>query len=146
MLRDHRNEILRTLLGALGGGSVLAAAGWPEDLAGAALTLIGLSAGVLVAFVAEALLDREGEVAALRERVRELEEAAEQYAEERKLWEYQLALAQREAAVNGNSIEVWGGAYSEAMRTGHLLPVAALMARLEMTSKAKGLDEPIPKP
>jgi hypothetical protein len=108
MLRDDRNEILRTILGGLGVAVVLAATGWPTDLIGALLTLLGAVAGVTLAFGVEHALDRRVDVGELQQRVRDLEAADEQHAADRRMLEYRLALAQRESAINANLVDVWG--------------------------------------
>ena len=57
-----------------------------------------------------------------------------------------IELAQRETAVCEAWMEVFGGALSEAMKTGRVLPLDAIMARAEVTMKARGLDAPIGPP
>lgn len=142
----HRNDVLRTVLTGAGAAVVLAIAGWPSDFAGAALTVVGALAGLGLAFVIEHQLDRRTDLNDLRGRIRELEAAAENHEKLRELLEHQVAVAKRESALNANFVKVWGDAYAEARETGQLVPLEALMARMEVTQKAQGLDQPIAPP
>jgi hypothetical protein len=94
-VRDHRNEILRTLLGGLGAPAALAVAGWPSGAVVVALvSLAGVIAGIAIAFLVERLLDREGELSTSRARVQELEDQADAFGRERELLKHRAAVAQ----------------------------------------------------
>ena len=74
-----------------------------------------------------------------------LAERAER-VEERRLWEYQIAVAKRESAANAVGLKVFGGAFTDAMQTGQFLPLSAIMARQEMEMKAANLHVPLALP
>lgn len=138
---DRRNEVMRTVLS---GAAVAALA---AVLGGSPLVvLIGAVVGTLIAFVVERLIDDYGELRNLRTREREFDAATTQREQERKLWEHRIVVAQRESALNAAMLKVWGDGYIEGIRTGHYPPLEALMARLEMTQKARGIDKPVPPP
>jgi outer membrane murein-binding lipoprotein Lpp len=146
-VRDHRNEILRTLLGGLGAPAALAVAGWPSGAAAVALvSLAGVIAGVAIAFLVERLLDREGELSTLRALVQELEDQADAFGRERELLKHQAAVAQMESAVNAVHLDVWAGAYREGLNGGQVPPLAAVLARIEINQRANNLHRPLEPP
>jgi hypothetical protein len=57
-------------------------------------------------------------------------------------------IAKREAAVADIGTKVWGGAFNELAKKHpqDALPLPALLARIEVETKAKGLDKPSPPP
>jgi hypothetical protein len=125
--------------------SALTLAGWPSEAALAAwIGFAGLMVGLAIAFATEYVVQLHREVRRLQGMERELRADREQRVEERRLWEHQIAVAKREAAVSAIGTEVFGGAFNEAARTGHILPLAAIMARMEVIQKARGIDKPLP--
>jgi hypothetical protein len=125
--------------------AALTLAGWPGEAALAAwIGLAGLLLGLAAALVSEYVVHLRQEAMRLQGIERELQLDREQRIEERRLWEYQIAVARREVAVAAVGTEVFGGAFNEAASTGHILPLAAIMARMEALQKARGLDKPLP--
>jgi hypothetical protein len=127
-------EVLLTGLGSaiavvLGGGG----AGW---------AIPGAAAGLLCAFAVEGGLN----VRAKLRRLAELEQQVELQHQREQLLDEQTRLAQRAQAVSEAWTEVFGGVVSEAITTGRVIPVDALMARAEMTLKSWGLDVPVTRP
>lgn len=125
--------MLEVLLTGLGSATALALTG-----GGAGWAIPGAAAGLLSAFAVEGALG-------VRVRLRRLEELEQQLEIQRKrveLLEEQTRLARRAQACQGREAwtEVFGGAASEAIAAGHGVPVEALMARAEVTLKARGLD------
>jgi cell division protein FtsB len=147
MTVDRRNEVIRVVGAGLGAPLGLAIAGWPHAvLVSVAVGLIGAVIGVLLAFGAEHLFDGQAELHRLRNRVSEVEAEIENVHKLNNLLEHQTRVAQAEAGINAIWMEVYGGALQEAARTGSVLPVEALLARVQVMQKAKGLDKPIPPP
>jgi hypothetical protein len=111
-----------------------------------AIGLIGAVSGVLFAFGVERLLDRRAELQRLRSRVTEVEAEIEKVRKLSKLLEHQTRVAQAEAGINAIWMEVYGGALQEAAKTGSVLPMDAILARVQVMEKARGLGRPIPRP
>jgi hypothetical protein len=105
-------------------------------------TVPGALFGLLVSFAAEWALQHRAEFRRLREVERELHRQVQM----RELAEEQARLSARRMAVAEAWTEVFGGVTSEALRTGRVLPMEALLARAEVTMKARGLDAPPPDP
>jgi hypothetical protein len=106
--------------------------------------LVGFLVGLLVAFGIEYFARLHGEVKRLRDIERELENERKQRTEEHRLYERQLAIAERAAGINAVDVEVWSRAYNEARETGRFLPLPAILTRRDVLIQAKGLDEPPP--
>lgn len=144
-VRNWRVDIARLLGTAIGPVVALTIAGWPSNTAEAAWVGVGGAVvGLLVVFAAEHHLHLLSEVKRLQHAERELASEREQRVEERRLWDYQLALAQRESAINAVAVEVFGGALTEAMQTKQFLPLSAILARQEMLQTARNIDKPLP--
>ncbi len=123
---------------ATGVGSVVAVA----IAGGAAWAILGALVGLLLAFGVEWGVS----VRAKLQRLAELEREAESLRQAQELFRQQAEAARREAAVSAAWTEVFGGVVSEAISTGRVLPLQALMARAEVTLKARGLDVPLYPP
>jgi hypothetical protein len=136
VLRQWQRRVLEVL--ATGVGSVVAVA----LAGGVAWAIVGALAGLLLVFGVEWGVS----VRAKLQRLAELEREAESLRQTQELLRQRTEAAQREAAVSGAWTEVSGGVVSEAMTTGHVVPLAALMARADMTLKARGLDAPVKPP
>lgn len=109
---------------------------------GAGWAIAGALAGLVVAFGVE-----WGVVVRSRlQRLAELEREAEVMRRTQELLRQQAEAAQREAAVSAAWTEVFGGVVSEAITTGRVLPMEALLARAEVTLKARGLNVPVKPP
>lgn len=143
---NRRNEVLRAILGGGLGTTAGLASGLGDGWVRAAVGILGAVLGLLIAFAVERLLEQRAEVKVLRMRVVELEAAGAQREQLDRLRDYQLAVAQRTAAVAAIETKVWGGAFNEALRTGHFLPVEALLARIEVEQRAQNLHIPIEPP
>jgi hypothetical protein len=129
--------MLEVLLTGLGSAIALALAG-----GGAGWAIPGAAAGLLCAFAIEGGLN----VRAKLRRLAELEQQIETQRQREQLLEQQTRLAQRAQAVSEAWTEVFGGVVSEAITTGRVVPMEALMARAEMTLKSRGLDVPVTPP
>ncbi|MDQ4144702.1 MAG: hypothetical protein M3198_13355 [Actinomycetota bacterium] len=146
-VRSWRVDLGRALSGGLGSVAALTIAGWPSSAPETAwVGLVGLVTGLAIAFSVEYFLRLHAEVKRLHAVERDLENERKQRAEERRLYERQVEIAKREAAINAVDVEVWGGAFNEAQTTGHFLPVSAILARRDMFIKARNLDVPVPPP
>jgi hypothetical protein len=144
-VRDWKTDLLRTTAGAFGTVVALAIAGWPSSAATAAWTgLLGAVFGLGIAFALEYLYRLRHDALLYHEAVRTLASEREQWERERRVHEYRVAVAQREAAVSAVGVEVFGGAFNEAVSTGHVLPLSAIMARYEALMESKNLNTPIP--
>lgn len=144
-VRNWRVDLVRATSSGIGSVLALTLAKWPSNAAEAAwVGLGGLVVGLAAAFAVEYLLHSHRELRRLHDIERELAAEREQRAEERRLWEYQVTVAQRTAAVSEIGAEVFGGAFNEALRTGQFLPLSAIMARIEVQQKARGIDQPLP--
>lgn len=86
---------------------------------------------------------RSHDVRRLRAVERDLETLKREHAAERHLWAYRLEASELRLAVSQVEVEVWGGAFNEAA-SGQVLPLAAIMARLEVTLRARNIDRPLP--
>ena len=64
----------------------------------------------------------------------------------RQLLERRAAAAHAEAAITAVHSEVYAGAYEEGLTTGQVPPVAAVLARIEASQRARGLDYPVKPP
>jgi hypothetical protein len=147
MTADRRNDVIRVVGAGVGAPLALAIAAWPHAVVvSVAIGLIGAVSGVLFAFGVEHLLDRRAELQRLRSRVTEVEAEIENVRKLNKLLEYQTRVAQAEAGINAIWMEVYGRALQEAAKTGSVLPMDAILARVQVMQKAKGLDRPIPPP
>jgi hypothetical protein len=131
------SRMLEVLLTGLGSAIALALAG-----GGVGWAIPGAAAGLLCAFAIEGGLN----VRAKLRRLAELEQQIEVQRQRVQLLEQQTRLAQRAQAVSEAWTEVFGGVVSEAIATGRVLPMEALMARAEMTLKSRGLDVPVTPP
>src|ERR1039458_2075474 len=140
MTVDRRNEVIRVVGAGLGAPLGLAIAGWPHAVL---VSGAGGVIGALLAFGAEHLFDGQAELHRLRNRVSEVEAEIENVHKLNNLLEHQTRVAQAEAGINAIWMEVYGGALQEAARTGSVLPMEALLARVQVMQKAKGLDKPI---
>jgi hypothetical protein len=144
-VRSWRLDFGRAAAGGLGSVTALSLTGWPDDPAVAAwIGLAGLLVGLAVSFGMEQIVRLHIEVGRLQGVKRDLQIERTRRAEEQRLYERQLVIAKREAAINAVDVEVWGGAYNEAQATGQFLPVDAILARREVLIKAKNLDVPLP--
>jgi hypothetical protein len=81
--------------------------------------------GAVLAFGIEYVFRLRSEVKRLQNIEGQMESAAQQRENERKLWEYELLLANPKAAIAEVEVEVWGGAFNEAQKSGHFLPLEA---------------------
>jgi hypothetical protein len=130
----------------LGGIVALWATGWPGHPADAGwVGLGGAIVGLILCLGTEYVLNLNNEVKRLHSLERELEAERSQMSMERTLRDHQVVLAQREATVSSVWTEIWGGAFNEAVSTGHILPLSAILARAEVTLQAKNLDKPLPE-
>jgi hypothetical protein len=144
---DRRNDVIRAVSAGVGAPLALAVSGWPGGtVLPASVALVGAIVGLLVGFFVEHALDWRAEARSQGQRVSELEREVEHQKKLHKILEYRTRVAQAEAGISQIGTEVFGGAFNEAQRTGHFLPVEALMARIEVEQKAKGLDKPVPPP
>jgi len=137
MLSARARRMLEVLLTGLGSAIALALAG-----GGAGWAIPGAAAGLLCAFAVEGGLNVRLKLRWLTE----LEQEIEIHREREHLLEEQVRLARQAQAVSEAWTEVFGGVVSEAMTTGRVVPLEALMARAEMTLKARGLDVPVAPP
>ena len=136
MLANWQRRVLEVLV--TGAGSVVAVA----IGGGAAWAIPGALAGLLAVFGIEGGVSIQAKLRRLGELEREV--ASMRQAQE--LYEHQTELARREAAVSAAWTEVFGGVVSEAISTGRVVPLDALMARAEVTLNARGLDVPLKPP
>ncbi len=142
--RGWKGDLARLIGAALGTVIALTAAGWPGGAAEQAwIALGGAIVGFAVCVGVEYIIALHVEVRRLRGIERELDAQRVQIEQERKLYRRQVEVAQREAAINAVWMEVWNGAFREAM-TGHVLPLDAVLARADAMVKAKNLDKPLP--
>jgi hypothetical protein len=147
MTADRRNEVIRVMGAGMGAPLALAIAAWPHAVVvSVAIGLIGAVIGVLFAFGVERLLDGRAELRRLRSRVAEVEAEIENVRKLNELLEHQTRVAQAEAGINAIWMEIYGGALQEAAKTGSVLPMDAILARVQVTQKARGLDRPVPPP
>jgi hypothetical protein len=145
MSNGRRNDLIRFLSAGIGAPLALAVAGWPGgSLLPAIIALAGGIVGLLVAFFIEHALDWRAKSKSRGNQVVELERELWEAKRLQKILEHRARVAQAEAAISQIGTEVFGGAFNEALQTGHFLPVDALMARMEVMQKAKGLDKPVP--
>jgi len=129
---NHVREIAR--VGLAGAGSVVGAL-----LLGSVWgTVPGALFGLLAAFLGEWALEHRTEF----KRLQEVEATVQQEIARRELAERQAEISARGMAVAEAWSEVFGGAVSEAISTGRVLPVEAIVARADMTMKARGLAAP----
>ncbi len=143
--RSWSADLGRVTGGGVGSILALAATGWPSNAAEAAwVGLAGLIIGLMLALGIEYLLRLRAAVGDLHTLARELESERELRGEERKLYDRQLLEERYRVAIAEVDIQVWGDAFNEAARTGRVLPLAAIMARREVTMKARNLDKPLP--
>lgn len=137
MTRAHRTrEIAR--VGLAGAGSVVGAL----LLDSAWGTVPGALFGLLASFVVELTIEHRAEF----KRLQDVEKTVQQQIARRGLAERQAEMSARRMAVAEAWTEVFGGALSEAVGTGRVLPLEAILARADMTMKARGLDAPPPSP
>jgi hypothetical protein len=158
-LRDWKVSVVRVVATGALTVLVLAVAGWPSGLAAAVIAAV--VALLSFAFVLGAefgwnLLMAPGRIATeerdtLREENAKLKAEAEDIESlkrlqdrERRLWEHQLAVARRAIAIQEVDIEIWGGAFREASE-GHILPLPAILARRDVSLKARNIDMPLPE-
>jgi hypothetical protein len=136
MLSKPVRRVLEVLLTAVGSVVAVAVAG------GAAWAVPGALIGLLCAFGAEW-------GASIRARLRRLTQAERELhrlRERERLLQEQAQLAERRAAVSEAWTEAFGGAQSETIRTGRIVPLPAILARAEVTLKSRGLDVPVAAP
>jgi len=105
-------------------------------------TVPGALFGLLAAFLGEWVLEHHAEL----KRLQKVEKTVQQEITRRELAERQAKVSARGMAVAEAWTEVFGGAVSEAIRAGRVLPVDAILARAEMTMKARGLATPPSEP
>jgi len=142
-VRNWKLDLGRVSLSGIGSVLALTIGGWPANAAEAAwLGLAGLLVGLALAFATEYIVRLHSQVSRLKYIERDMHAQREQQTQGRQLFEQQLAVKQREADIRAVFVEVWGGAYAEAIKTGQVLPVAALLARYETVMKARGFDTP----
>lgn len=142
---DRRNDVIRAISVGICAPLALWIAGWPGHAAVTALVgLLGAIVGLFVAFFIEHVLEWRTKAHTLDKRIVELERELWESKRLHKILEHRVRVAQAEAAISAIGTEVFGGAFNEAARTGHILPIEALMARMEVMQKAKGLDKPVP--
>ena len=137
MLSARARRMLEVLLTGLGSAIALALAG-----GGAGWAIPGAAVGLVCAFAVEGGFN----VRVKLRRLAELERQIEIHREREQLLEKQAGLARGAQAVSDAWTEVFGGVVSEAITTGRVVPVEALMARAEVTLKARGLDVPVAPP
>lgn len=143
-VHECRLDFIR--VAAAGAGTVIALAvtAWPNGAAGALIGFIGALIGLSLWFGVEFVSGLRVEVERLQNVERELQAERDQRAKERKLRDYQLAVARAEAGINAVDVDVYGGALRETAATGQVLPLAAILARRDALMKARGLDRPVP--
>src|SRR3954454_1195996 len=137
MLSSRQRRMLEVILTGIGSAIAVPLAG-----RGALWAIPGAITGLLLAFAIEAAL---GVRAKLR-RLAEFEHEIEMHRAHGKLIEERTEMALRGQAVSEAWTEVFGGVVSEAMTTGRVVPFEALLARAEITLKARGLDAPVSPP
>jgi hypothetical protein len=143
--RSRSVELGRVAGGGLGSVVALEAAGWPSNGAEAAwVGLGGLIVGLVLVFGVEYLLRLRAAVGDLHRLTGELESERQLRGEERELQDRMLLEERYKVAIAEVDIQVWGDAFNEAAKTGRILPLAAIMARREVTLKARNLDKPLP--
>jgi len=143
--RNWKIDLGRAALGGIGSVAALSVAQWPSNAAEAAWAgVAGLILGLVVAFGVEYLVRLRIAVRHLGTLEQQLAAEMDARVEERKLHERLLLIERRRVAVAEVDIEIWGGAYNETAKTGHVLPLSAIMARREVTLKARNLDLPLP--
>ena len=137
MLSARARRMLEVLFTGLGSAAALAlgdgGAGW---------AIPGAAAGLLCAFAVEGGLG----VRVKLQQLAELQQQVDLQRQREELLEEQTRLAQRAQAVSEAWTGVFGGVVSEAITTGRVVPMDALMARAEVTLKARGLDVPVSPP
>jgi hypothetical protein len=154
-LRNWKADISRLVATGVLTVAALSIAGWPQGAGAAWITLgVGVLAFILVLAsefawnlaLAPLRLARE-ENARLREEndaLRGTADELEQAKRQRALIERQLLVANRTIAIQEVDIRVWGGAHNEAVATGHVLPLDAILARRANELKARNIDKPLP--
>jgi hypothetical protein len=129
----HAREVVR--VGLSGVGSVAAVV-----ISGDAWAAVpGALAGLLAAFAVEWIASLRAELDRLRELERTVEDERRQRAYELDLLRQRTEAAERNFVVSETWMKVWGDAYTEAAKSGRILPVEVLMARADVTLKAKGI-------
>jgi hypothetical protein len=136
-LRNWKADLLRLLATGVLTVAGLALAGWPDDAAVAAWVALAVA---LTAFLLVLAAEFAWNLALAPGRI-----ARERHEQERALLEHQLAVARRTIAVPEVDISIWSGAFNEAAK-GQVLPLEAILARRDVTLKARGLDQPLPDP
>ncbi len=121
--------------GLVGAGSVVGVLALGGSAWG---TVPGALLGLLVVFTGEWALKHRAE----HKRLKEVELTMQQEIARRELAEQQAQASARGMAVAYAWTEVFGGALSEAVSTGRVLPLEAIRARADVTMKARGLDSP----
>ncbi len=138
------NWRLDGVLGGLGLTVTTVMLGDPNDYAVTAwIGFFGFLVGLLVSLAIGHVAHLRFEAQRLQAIEQNLEGEKKQRNEERILFENQIAIAKREAAINAVDVEVWGGAFGEAKETGRILPLSAILARREVIAKSKNLHLPL---
>lgn len=147
-VRNWKVDLGRVVLGGLGSVIALTIAGWPGDAAIAAwVGLGGLVVGLLVAFGAEYLLRLRAEVRRLQHIERTNENERKLREQERELWEYQVQLARREAAISDVNSKVYGDIVIELAKSGNpAISSAVILARIDNLMTARNLKQPLKPP
>ena len=133
-------EIGRTIAIAAG-GVIIGLLGWSTATAGA----IGAVAGVIVALGVEWILRLRAEVVRLQGIERERDSEREQAARLKQHMEFQLQVAQRESAIHAVHMKVYSDAFMEVGGV-QRIPPEAILARIEVSTKAANLDIPLTPP
>jgi hypothetical protein len=141
-----RVDLARTAITGLGGLGALALVGWHRSgVVTASALAVGAILGLLVTLGIEWIARLRAEVVRLQGIERERDAVREQGVRLRQLLELQVQVAQREAAVNAVHMKVYSDAFIEVGGS-QRIPLDALLARIEVSTKAENLHIPLQPP
>jgi cellobiose-specific phosphotransferase system component IIA len=147
-IRNWKLEMGRVVTAGLGSVVALTIAGWPGDAALAAwVGLAGAVIGLVVAFAVEYVGRLRAEVRRLQHIEQTNTTERQLRKRERELWEYQVQLARREAAIAEAHSKVYGDVVVELARSGKTeVSLAVIMARIDNLMTARNLKHPLKPP
>jgi hypothetical protein len=141
-----RIDLARTAATGIGGLGALTLAGWPHNAAVTTLLLaVGATAGLLVAVGLETHLRMRSQFARLEDVERQAEADRGQADAIKRHLEWQVQVAKQEAALNALHMKVYADAFHEVGGTKRI-PFGALLARIEVSTKAANLHIPLEPP
>jgi precorrin-6B methylase 2 len=109
------------------------------------IAAVGAIIGLGISLSIEWIARLRGEVGRLQGIEAERDAVREQGERLRQLLEFQVQVAQREAAINLVHMKVYADAFIEVGGT-QRLPADALLARIAVSTKAENLDAPLESP